>query len=603
MIRIFGITNILIIFLFFIPFSSFSYPKLESGYLEVNLKQNKLSYTLNISGLPDDAKISFIFFTNIRSVQINNKKVNFTETRVKQEFLYHVKIPINTLSPFKLTIDLGSFVARRLYSKGYFIFSENFFTLPLLVNVDFNDAVITNSVTLDFDLSIAPNRDYQAIASNSVYTVTFTRKYTEPFNVGFFYSFKRNFDGKDVKIYVLKGNEHIGLSIASWIEFALDFLRKTEVVLNRNSFDIIYLEGLPFSEFTRSDIYLTDFKKHFLVSSEFQSLEYIENYLTLVHEILHLAIGDKDFSPEALDIVEGLIQYLAIESTKEVFGDTHVSELIYNNYLLQVRYMFLSRTENEMEMVKYRKYPLIFRYISSVVGNVNLFAFFRQICMSDKEEITISEINNWFKNIVGIPLDNFLPLFNRTPNLDNFTISGNIKDGYISIFSTSPMTVTLPIRFVYPNTVEVEEIDIPPQGKKLQISPEIKGVEINFSKVFPEFSFQDNFIGDRVPSIIEEILLKIEESINTRNIDLMYSHYLILRNTKADKKINNIIAKRNKFFGNYNVKISLEYLYTVNQDLVVMCMVSYGLSFTPLMVKLRKSLNSSYYISDIQFFF
>lgn len=536
-----------------------------------------------------DKTLKIAFDKEIKSIKLNGIKFPFKKFTEKGVFLYTVELPKG--ERFELEILSEYDILRECRNRGIVVFSEVMKTLPYIIDDIYRGREILTTVTVDLqvpeDIDLAVEGRVVPGAAGRV--LTLQRKYNSPIVIGYLDSFSVALGSTSLSIVSPKGNEGAVLEIVSFMNLLAGIITtKFDLKLSKE-IKVVYFPWALLSESIGDTIILS--KIDIEGDNYFSNLEKLDNFVLIAHEVFHSLIkGSVDES--VLGLIEGFIQYLGVECLSDVFGSSYVKEAVYNNYISQVRYS--SFVKDRIGIVEYRKYPLVFRYISSVVGELSLVSLFKYLTTLERS-ITMDVFREAFRNVVGINFDTFFSMFDGLPVLWNLEVV--VSDRSVSVFSTAPIRVNTTL---YVLTSEFEtnvSVEVPKSSSfTLSFSSEIKKVAINHTRDFPELFYHDNYVGGQVPKVVADFLEEVAYVVNTEDFSRIRAKKIIPSRLVWDK-LTRYVSMRRSVFGSGEIRIGVENVVRYRNQIVVEMIIHSSTSYRQGFIII--SYGKSYYISDI----
>jgi len=536
-------------------------------------------FTVNVD---QEKQVYFSSLAKIQEIVINGQKTKFFEVNKGKGIVYSAELSDST---GKTTIEtkVKYDVVKEINKKGIVILSEVVRTLPNLETLDqqYPDSDITlTNFPAGIELFDGSN------LKDSFGEIR--RKYGAPVCLGYLNLFNFSKDNTRFKIVVPKGSEDVGLSIISWLGVINSFFDYMSLEF-QGDINVIYYEDAIISENILNNVIISGFYKA-SNGDYFRNIDNLQNFVTEVHELLHVFLP-RDIRSDVIDIVEGLIQFLAIESLEYVFDDPLPKELVYDSYFMTLNY--LSKGDNNDDvMVKYRKYPLVFRYISSLTGMVQINSLFK--FLSKQSSINMSVFEKGFYDITGLNFRAFRDLFDGMSVL--WDLSLIFSQGEAKLSSTSPVDLTVHLDVYLQNSNYTMSVNIPKNsGILINLPSDVKSLVLNRGRIFPEYTMVNNYYNFSQDPEIMRILSVVEDVINFgRSSSLKYKNTL---SKKVTKSLGKLISIKEQIFKDEYTKVFLENLYRINGDIVVYFSLNTIFSSAQGIVVIGYGKN--YYIKDI----
>lgn len=546
---------------------------------KVQLSFSKSQVYYYLSFKTDEKKIKIILDREIPQIILNNSKIKLSKYAEYGLSVYYIQLPRDEKFSLEITFDIDLLSECR--SKGIIALSEIMRTLPYISDdTHYDKDVITTTIISDIPDEIDIVVDGKKYDGKNI---TIQRKNGTPILLGYLDVFYTDTKETKFSITIPKGNESIALNIASFLKNISEILSSKFELKLPTYLNIIYLPEAQISENIENNIILN--KVGNTINDYFSNIERLEDFITLSHEILHSTIK-KDIED---DIIEGFIQYLSIESLSEIFNNSNIKEIIYNNYLSQVRYS--SFTSDNLSILRYKKYPLIFRYISSIVGELPLVSLFKYISLSEKN-ISLNTFKDNFRTITGTSFDSFLPLFDGMTTIWN--LQATTTDNTVKISSTAPTRITTYLKLKTKTYETNITIEIPKDGYyTVTFDSDLENAVVNPYRSFPEIFYYDNSISNEYPPLLREFLNEIEYILNSEDLKRLEKKIF---SSKAKKNLLLYISEKKKIFGRGEIKAKAENIIRYNNQIIIELILSspayYKQGF--MIIKFGKS----YYISD-----
>lgn len=527
-----------------------------SARVNISIPRSQINYTLEV--LSKGQVVKIVLDRDVSTIRVNGVVTKFRKVVDNQLFLYLIDIPKD--ERVEITISYYYDIISECRSKGFVLFSEVMRTLPYLLSEDNN--ILNETVYFSVETDTQDNEFmifFDGKTFSGAKSINFQKRYNSVVVLGYFDVF--SISDFQVNVVVPKNNESVALSIINSLRSIREvMIAKYGISFPRN-LNIVYSKKANFSESIGNTIILSSFSH--LGESYFSNVETLENFLVLVHEILHSAFS-KNVDNSIIDIFEGFIQYVSIDVLAKVLGQDSVKDTIFNNYISQIRYASLYK--GGIEIVRYKKYPLVFRYISSVVGEVSLISFFKYIISVDRD-LTFDVFRESFRNVVGVNFDSFAALFDNIPVLWNLDMVVSEKE--IKVFSTAPIRISTSLLVETANYRTNIVIDIlRDSSTTLLLDSEIVSVILNPSKSFPELFYYDNYFGFRYPQVVEDFVREIQNLINTEDFSKINSRKIVpSKNVRS--KLSKFISDKKRIFSGSEIKIGIENIVRYGNQIVV----------------------------------
>ncbi|MEN2998903.1 MAG: hypothetical protein ABDH28_07725 [Brevinematia bacterium] len=559
--------------------------------VHISLPKNQMLYSVSL--LPSERYVVVLFDREVREFKVNGLRANYKVTTVDELLAYSVELP--KVDKIELEIACEYNLVKECKMKGIVVLSEMMKTLPYIRNDSLartKEVVTTTTVELSALEEIDLVFDGKKLSASNGNLITFQRRQNLPLVLGYLDLFSMTLANMRVSIVLPKGNEGVSLEILSLINLSLNAFTSKFDFRFPKELKIIYSPKSKFSERIGDTIVLNEIKQ--VVDNYFSNLEKLENFIVISHELLHSAVkGSVD--DNLVEIFEGLVQYLSIKLLSEVFLSPSVEDRVYDNYLSQMRYYSFAKEAKEAWFIaRYIKYPLVFRYISSVVGEISLISLFKYLSSLDRE-ISLDVFKEAFRNITGVSFDAFLPLFDGVPTLWNLKIS--VSGRNINVSSTAPTRITTTLKIISSGTETNISIDIPRDSSStLVFDGKVDNVVVNPLRDFPELFYHDNYLTMTTTPVVTEFLSEFLYIINTgdfskhRSKKIMFSRH-------SQEKLSRYISQKVKVFGSDKLELSVENMVRHNGWIVIEFILHSALTFRQGFVVL--SYDKSYYVSDL----
>lgn len=556
---------------------------LESKII-LSITKNQISYMVSFTS--EDRIIEVLSEREIQNIRINKSKATFRRKVEGSLITYYIELPRGERFEVEFVYEYP--FIREYRSRGIVVLSEVMRNLPYIVDLE----DITNSFQLVIEADGSDRIDVvvdgRVVKGQNGSYITITRTKNSVIVLGYLDVFEVSLNDSKVTIILPKGNESVGLEIVSFIDRILETIEtKFELEIPRE-LKVVYYPYAKFSENIGDTIIISkllDQRKDY-----FSNIERIEDFVLLSHEILHMSIKQR-IMPDAVDLVEGLIQYMSIECLSEVLNSTYVRDVVFRNYLSQMKYLSLVRDKEIL--VRYRKYPLIYRYISGIVGEFQVVSFFKYLTKIN-EEISLDVIRRSFRSITGVSFDTFLPLFDGLATLPNLEIVKNQRS--ITIYSTAPTRVSTYLKVVFEDSETNISIEVPKNSSvSISFEQSIKNASVNFDGYFPELFYYDNSLVSDVPNIVKQIVSEVSYILNTQDISQAKSRKLIVSKS-LENKIKGYLSQKRRIFDSDEIRIGVENVVIYGGQVIVEVVIYSSTKYRQGFITI--SYGKSYYISD-----
>ncbi|MGC8766478.1 MAG: hypothetical protein ACP5QP_02140 [Brevinematia bacterium] len=552
------------------------------GNVSISIPDDEITYLVIISNFES---ISIESINELKSIEVDGNKVTPIVSKYGEIFNYRLNLDEKKVSKIKITYKYE--ISRNIPINSFIILSEVTRTLPYV------EEVKNQAIKVEIDLG---NSDYQIFCKGNIFSnknISFTKNYGDPIAIGYFSVVSSHYKSKILNAIVPQGVESIGVDILSWTSISVENIEKDLYKLPIDNINIIYYPKAPFSESINDTIILSKIQPSSI--DYFSDVERIEGIITIIHELLHKPLGiniDENF----IDIIEGFIQFIAIEQVGKIFGE-EIKQKIYKNYILQLKYLTLNDS-NIKELIRYRKYPLIFRYVFFLTGEVNYISLYKYLSSSDKF-IDSNFFWSTFKNLTGIKGENFTQLFDNTPTLWNLNLY--LDDRNLTIRSTAPIEVNVELELIYEDSTNISVVEIPKDEEyKLYLNKEPRKIALNRNLQFPEIFVSDNYINREIPSFVKSFVELISYTLNTKDFSLIKKRKVVYSDSLFSK-LRDYAYKKEEMFDKYDIKLVVENIYRYNNNVIVELTMFYkGIYFRVCILTL--GYGKSYYIKDFSIF-
>ncbi|MFN4244683.1 MAG: hypothetical protein ACK4F9_00850 [Brevinematia bacterium] len=549
----------------------------------ISLVKSQIIY--NISFDTDERNVKLILNRDISSIRLNGSVIKPRKSVDADLNIYYIDLPKS--GRYDLEIMYNYYILRECKTKSIVAFSEVMRSLPYFL-VEKENLNISSSITIE----IPDNEDIEVFIDGKVYKPSYgkifvqQRKYNSPIVIGYLSLVDVNYNGFKVSITFPKGNEGIALSIASFVNLSRSFIASKFGLRLPESIKVVYLPNSLFSEAIEDTIIVNRIVDSF--NDYFSNLDKLEDFILITHEMLHLAMK-KYVSEDFINIFEGFIHYMSIQVLSEVFGSSYIEDVVFNNYVSQVRFSYLAR-KSDLFVVRYNKYPLIFRYISSVVGRFPLISLFSYL--SSLNNLNLDVFQEAFRNITGVNFSLFYPLFDGLPTLWNLELS--FSGDSFKVYSTAPTKISTS---VYVKTSEFEtnfSVEIPKDSyANFVFNVPIESVIINPFRNFPEMFYYDNYSNLNVPAVVSDFIDRISYLLNTEDFSKVKN---IIPSKSLRDKISKYLLRKREIFGSRDVKVFLENISRFNNQIILEVIFVSGVKYVQGFIVI--TYGKSYYISN-----
>ncbi len=574
-----------LIFICFLCFANFLFGfSVQDVKVVISLTKSQINYTFSFES--DEKILKLVLDRNISSLKLNGVSVNYRKVYDFGVNVYYIDLPKS--GKFDLEVVYSYDILKECRNKSIVVFSEVMRSLPYVMTEKSDINVFTSVI-----IELPDGEELNVFVDGKIYTPSYgrvliqQRKYNLPIVIGYLNLINADYNSFRVSIAFPKGNESVALSISSFINIARSLISSKFGFKLPEEIKVIYFPHSSFSETIEDTIVLSKIVESY--GDYFSNLEKIENFILLVHEMLHLLFRKK-ISEDIIGIIEGFIQYVSIQVLSEVFGSSYIEDVVFNNYLSQVRFSFLSRSgNNDLSIVRYKKYPLVFRYISSIVGKVSLISFFSYLYSLGNINFDVFE--SAFRDVTGVSFGLFYPLFDDLPTLWNLEVTSS--GSYVKVYSTAPTRVSTTM---YVKTSEFEtnlSIEIPKNSSlDFVFSSSIENVVLNPFRNFPEVFYYDNSIVNNVLPIVLKFVNEISYLLNTEDLTKLKS---IIPSKSLQNKVYKYISNKRSIFGSGEIKVFLENIFRYNNQIVLEVIFASGVKYRQGFITI--SYGKSYYVS------
>lgn len=568
------------IFVLLIP-SSFS-QSIEYS-LSISIPDSEIVYLINLKNLES---ITIQSVNELKSIEVNSTKIKPVTLKHGTTFVYKVLLDKNSESRIKINCKYD--ISKDILKNGFVVLSEVMRTLPYLEEIK-NPSIRVSIILGD--------SDYKVFSRGESYVgkiITFNKNHGDPIVIGYYSLLTLNYKNKKLNSIVPIGMDSLGADILSWTLVGVENVEKDLFELPYKELNIIYYLNALFSETINNTIILSKIESTSF--DYFSDIERVEAILTIIHELLHIPIGE-NIDDNFIDTIEGFIQFVAIEEIGKIFGEELKSK-IYKNYMLQLRYLSLSDYDNKI-LIRYRKYPLVFRYLFFLVGEVNYISLYKYLSSNNR---FIDDFLFWntFKNLTGISGESYKPLFDNTPTLWNISIT--IDSDTLFVNSTAPININVELNIMYEDSADLITVEIQPnQIFKYPLPKKPIRVAINENFYFPEFFINDNYIKREIHPVVKDFVDLLSYTLNTKDLSRIKKGN-ILPSKNLFSKLENYTINKEKFFGNYELRFLIEDVYRYGNNIIVELTIIYGGGIKFKVCLLTISYGKSYYIKDFSIF-
>lgn len=569
----------LILSIYFLPLA---FPDVFESKVTLSIPKNQISYIVTFT--TEDRVVEVLSEREIQSIRVNKSRANFRKKVEGKLITYYIELPRS--ERLELEFVYAYPFTREYRSRGIVVLSEVIRNLPYVV--DLEDTTNSSQLLIETDNSdnvdiVVDGKIVEGQSSSYI-----TRTKNSLIVLGYLDVFEVSLNGSKVTIILPKGNESIALEIVSFVDRILRTIRtKFELEISKE-IKIVYYPYAEFSENIGDTIIISKFLDQ--RRDYFSNIERIEDFVFLSHEILHMSIKQR-ILPDAIDLIEGLIQYMSVECLSEVLNSTYIRDIVFRNYLSQMKY--LSLTKDQEMMVRYRKYPLVYRYISELVGEFQIVSFFKYLTKIS-EEISLDVIRRSFRSITGVSFDTFLPLFDGLAMLPNLEIVVNQK--IITVYSTAPMRVNTYLKVEFEGSETNIPIEIPKNSSiSMEFEQVIRNASVNYDRYFPELFYYDNSLVSDIPSVVNQIVSEVSYIFNTGDISQAKNRKLII-SKGLENKIGSYLSQKKRIFESDNVKIGVESVVVYGGQFIVEIVIYSPTKYRQGFITINYG--RSYYISD-----
>ncbi|MCX8029197.1 MAG: hypothetical protein N2712_04290 [Brevinematales bacterium] len=575
--------RICVILVFILSFTSLLEAKISDIKVNISIPKNQITYSVSFES--DGRDFEFLIDREVLFIRVNKSKASFRKKSSGGTFIYYVDVKKEEKTEVEIVYDYS--ISKEYKSKGIVVISETLRNLPYLTIDDvenINSSLYIEVGTIDVPEIFVDNKPLEVNKD----TITIQRKINTPIIIGYLDFVSISLNSTKIDLIIPEGNESISLDLISFLNLSLSVIKKKFELKTPSQLNIIYYPQSTFSEVIGDNIIIN--KLTSVVNDYFSNIERLEDLILISHELLHLSLGKK-ISYEITDIIEGFIQYISIQVLSEIFGSSQVKDTIFKNYLSQLKYLSLAK--DTPDIIRYRKYPLIYRYISEIIGESQLISFFKYLTTLN-EEITFEVFRRSFRNITGINFDIFLPLFDGLPTLWNLEITRNNDN--ITIYSTAPVRVNTYISIIYNNISTNINIEIN-RSSSITIGSGISfdNVIVNPNRYFPELFYYDNYLTPNVDPIVRDLVSEIQYILNTDDLSNAKKKRILVSGT-LEKKIKEYLMQKKKIFESNNIKVGIENVIRYNNKILVELVLSSPTKYKQAFLTI--SYGRSHYISD-----
>lgn len=546
--------------------------------LIIDGKENQIISRFLIE-VSQEKSLIFSSSAEIKEILVANQKVPFSKNPSGNIYIANIPTYQNKI-PVEVRVDYE--IVKEINKNAMVVLSEVMRTLP---NLEVQKQQYIDSTVV---ITNMPN-DIKVFDGNTVITNVkeATRKYSTPLCLGYFNLFSYSQNNIQFKVIIPEGKEEIGLNLISWLRTALQFINYLGTEAKYKTINIIYYENAEISESILNNIIISRLYKP-EGNEYFKNIDSLQNFIILTHELLHLMLPE-EIGNDIIDIIEGFIQFLAIESLEYTFGNSYPKELVYNSYFITLNNY--KESENELALVRYRKYPLVFRYISSIVGKAQLESLFKFI--SKQNTITTQIFEKAFSDLTGLSFRNFRELFDGIPTL--WELSLIVSENEAKILSTAPIEIVVPLEIFLDDANYTISVEIPKSGStNIMLPNNVKSLILNKGRIFPEQTIANNFLNLQIPPHLTRYLTILEDIINSEQISI--SKYSKSLSKKVQKNIKSIQLTKKIIFGERYVKIVPEHSYRSEEDIIIYASLTTLLKSTYSVIVI--SFGQGYYIKD-----
>ncbi|MCX8095899.1 MAG: hypothetical protein N3D81_00170, partial [Spirochaetes bacterium] len=542
----------LVLSIFFLPLA---FSDIVESKVILSITKNQISYTVSFTS--EDRVIEVLSEREIQNIRINKSRATFRRKVEGSLITYYIELPKSERFEIEFVYEYP--FTREYRSRGIVVLSEVMRNLPYIVDLE----GIANSSQLVIEADDSDEIDIVVDGKvvkrqNGSYI---TRTKNSLVVLGYLDVFEVSLNDSKVTIVLPKGNESVGLEIVSFIDRILKTIETKFELETPRDIKVIYYPYATFSENIGDTIIISkllDQRRDY-----FSNIERIEDFVLLSHEILHMSIKQR-IMPDAIDLVEGLIQYISIECLSEVLNSTYIRDVVFRNYLSQMKY--LSLVKDKEILVRYRKYPLIYRYISGIVGEFQVVSFFKYLTKIS-EEISLDVIRRSFRSITGVSLDTFLPLFDGLATLPNLEIVKNQRS--ITVYSTAPTKVNTYLKVVFEDSETNISIEVPRNSSvSITFEQSIKNASVNFDGYFPELFYYDNSLESDAPSVVKQVVSEVLYILNTQDISQARNRKLIISKS-LENRIKDYLSQKRKIFDSDEVRMGVENVVIYGGQVIV----------------------------------
>jgi aminopeptidase N len=373
------------------------------------------NYDLKIDALPENKKVKIkcradfialnntdkiLFFLNsgfkIENIKMGNENLKFQRWKIPKVFisLYWVYLEreFNSGEKFTLTIEYSGIPVSfssgfekdsfemDIYSFFYpVVFSENFFTANISLNVPKNQIAITNGVLYKVELNQnTKTYHYKTVSKIPVMSIV----------SGEFLEKKNYSEEKIISIYYYPEYEDIISKISEYSFYILKFFEEKFGKIPHNNLKIILTKRINAPCYASSSLVVINKASIDFIKKDAENFE-IDLFALLAHEISHQFWGNL-VAPDIKEgwvLVEGLAEYSSLLALEDKFGKEKFKERlnydynIYLDYLKNVKkeiplsksYLFL---ENPAPL--YYKGALIFHIIRNNTGEEKFYLILKE---------------------------------------------------------------------------------------------------------------------------------------------------------------------------------------------------------------------------------
>ncbi len=551
-----------------------------SHSLVIDGKRNEITSKFLIE-VSQEKSLVFSSSVEIKEIIISNQKVPLSRNPSGKVYTvrlptYHNKIPVE--------VKVNYEIVREINKNGLVVLSETMRTLP---NLEIQKPQYINSTVI---ITNIPD-DIKVFDGNKIITNVsqIERKYSTPLCLGYFNSFYYPPTPSNIqfRLIIPEGDEETSLNLTSWLRIVSEFMNYLGIELRYKIINIIYYKDAEISESILNNIIISKLYEP-KGNGYFKNVDSLQNFITLAHELIHLTLPE-EISEDIIDIVEGFIQFLAIESLEYIFGSPYSKELVYSSYFITLNNY--RESENELALIRYRKYPLVFRYISSIVGKSQLESLLK--FLSKQNAITTQIFEKSFSDLTGLSFSNFRELFDGIPTL--WELSLVTLENEVKILSTAPTEIVVPLEILSDDTNYTLSVEVPKSGSTtITLTNKVKSLILNKGRIFPEQTTANNYLNIQILPYLSRYLEILEDILNSEQISI--SKYSKSLSKKLRKKIKSIQLTKKEIFGERYVKVVPEYFYRSEGTIIVYASLTTLLKSTYSIVVI--GFGQGYYIKD-----